>query len=99
MVTCDPFLQAPTRRLSSHDLCSADRKHAQPGKQAVTPGMCSFTTVGVLHRAPPLFQQRVVLHPVYPHMPTRGEFTTGKSMSSPHSWAFAHASQSQPCSS
>jgi hypothetical protein len=45
------------------------------------------------------YLERVVFHPVYPHMPTRGEFTTGKSMSSPHSWALAHASQSQPPSS
>src|SRR6266702_4662028 len=44
-----------------------------------------------------------VLQPAYPapyaHIPTRGELTTGKSISSPHSCVLAHAAQSQPASS
>ena len=35
-------------------------------------------------------------YPVYPHTPTRGELTTGRHISSPHSCATAHALQSQP---
>jgi transposase len=44
-----------------------------------------------------------VPHSTYPapyaHMPTRGELTTGKSISSPHACVLAHAAQSQPASS
>ena len=35
-------------------------------------------------------------YPVYPHTPARGELTTGRHISSPHSCAATHASQSQP---
>jgi len=35
-------------------------------------------------------------YPVYPHIPTRGELTTGKSISSPHSCLRPHLSQSHP---
>ena len=34
--------------------------------------------------------------PVYPHIPTRGELTTGRSISSPHSCSLGHLSHSQP---
>ena len=35
-------------------------------------------------------------YPVYPHIPTRGELTTGRSISSPHLCLRPHLSQSHP---
>ena len=37
-------------------------------------------------------------HPTYPHTPTRGELTTGRSISSPHLCSAAQSSQSHPSS-